>query len=445
MAKATERGPEKGAAREIAAGAAKGPAKGTILIVEDDPLQRRLVRENLEQEGYAVFDTATGREALGLAGSYAFDVAVVDYKLQNETGVEVIRDLLRENPLLTPIVVTAFANVENAVEAMKQGAYDYITKPIDFDRFLAAVGRAIERQRLRREVESLRSSLEERFSARNFVFSSPAMGEVARLMAKAAGSDATVLVSGETGTGKDLVAKTIHYSSRRKDGPFLAVNIPSLPETLIEAELFGAEKLLRVLQDREFFRLGSSKPLRADVRIIAATNRDLEKAMAEEKFRPDLYYRLNVIHITVPPLRSRKEDVPPLVDHFIAKYAPREGKTIAGISQEAMAALLRYPFPGNIRELENVIERAVVFADGEMVTLADLPVFLKERKEEDLASEDMSLTEKVRRVETREIKRALIEAGGVKSRAARLLGITERMLAYKIKTYGIQLPPPDAS
>jgi len=200
-----------------------------------------------------------------------------------------------------------------------------------------------------------------------------------------------------------------------------------------------------VLQDREFFRLGSSKPLRADVRIIAATNRDLEKAMAEEKFRPDLYYRLNVIHITVPPLRSRKEDVPPLVDHFIAKYAPREGKTIAGISQEAMAALLRYPFPGNIRELENVIERAVVFADGEMVTLADLPVFLKERKEEDLASEDMSLTEKVRRVETREIKRALIEAGGVKSRAARLLGITERMLAYKIKTYGIQLPPPDAS
>jgi len=460
---------------------AKGTTKGTILVVEDDLLQRRLVKENLEQEGYTVFDTATGREALGLAGRYAFDVAVVDYKLQNETGVEVIRDLMRENPLVTPIVVTAFANVENAVEAMKQGAYDYITKPIDFDKFLAAVERAVERQRLRREVESLRSSLEEKFSARNFVFASPAMEEVARLMAKAAGSDATVLISGETGTGKDLVAKTVHYSSRRKDGPFLAVNIPSLPETLVEAELFGAEKgaftgaherkvgmfeaasggtivldeigdlppqvqvkLLRVLQEREFFRLGSSKPMRADVRIVAATNRDLEKAMAEERFRPDLYYRLNVIHITVPPLRSRKEDVPPLVDHFIAKYAAREGKTIDGISQEAMAALLRYPFPGNIRELENVIERAVVFAEGDTVTLADLPVFLKERKEEEMASEGLSLTERVRRIETREIKRALLEAGGVKSKAARLLGITERMLAYKIKTHGIQLPPSDA-
>jgi Nif-specific regulatory protein len=197
-------------------------------------------------------------------------------------------------------------------------------------------------------------------------------------------------------------------------------------------------KLLRVIQDREFFRLGSAKPLKVDVRIIAATNRDLEKAMAADQFRPDLYYRLNVIHINVPPLRARKDDIPPLVDHFILKYGPREGKKIEGVTQEAMAALLRHSFPGNIRELENVIERAVVFCDVQAITLADLPVFLKEQKEADLAAVDAPLTAKVERLETREIKRALLETNGVKSKAARSLGITERILAYKMKIYGIE-------
>jgi two-component system response regulator AtoC len=449
-------------------------SKAMILVVEDEPLQRRLIRENFEREGYTVFDAGSGAGALELVREHAFEVAVVDYKLEAETGADVIREILKEDPLVTPIVVTAFANVENAVEAMRKGAYDYIVKPIDFGKFLLVVDRALERHKLRREVEALRSSLEEKFSARNFVFASSRMEEVARLVSRSARSEATVLISGETGTGKDLVAKTIHFSSPRKNGPFLAVNIPSLPETLVESELFGAErgsytgaherkigkfeaasagtivldeigdlppgvqvKLLRVLQEREFYRLGSSKPIRSDVRIIAATNKDLEKAMKEEKFRPDLYYRLNVIHIDVPPLRTRKDDIPPLVDHFIAKYAAREGKTIGGVSREAMAALLRYPYPGNIRELENVIERAVVFAEGPSLTLADLPVFLKERGEDELASEDLALKEKVRRLETREIKRALAESEGVKSRAARALGITERMLGYKIKQYRI--------
>ena len=449
-------------------------SKAVILVVEDDPLQRRLVRENLEQEGYVVFEAAGGRDALELIARHAPDVAIVDYMLGPETGVDVIQAVLRENPLVTPIIVTAFGNVENAVEAMRKGAYDYIVKPIDFVKFLLVVERALERQQLRREVASLQSSLEDKFSAKNFVFISGAMQNVAGLMAKAARSDATVLISGETGTGKDLVAKTIHFSSRRKSGPFLAVNIPSLPESLVESELFGAEKgaftgaherkiglfeaasggtivldeigdlpmplqvkLLRFIQDREFYRLGSAKPLTADVRIIAATNRDLEKAMAGDQFRPDLYYRLNVIPIDVPPLRSRKDDIPPLVDHFISKYGPREGKKIEGITQEAMVALLRHSFPGNIRELENVIERAVVFCDARTITLADLPVFLKEPKEEDLAAEGASLTEKIKRLETREIKRALLETNGVKSKAARALGITERMLAYKMKSYDI--------
>jgi DNA-binding NtrC family response regulator len=448
--------------------------KALILIVEDDPLQRRLIKQNLENDDFSVFEASTGKAALEVVRSYPIDLAVVDYRLDKETGTDVIQEMLRENPLLTTVVVTAFANIENAVEAMRKGAYDYIVKPIDFESFRLAIGRALERQNLRREISTLRSSLEEKFSPKNLVLASPRMEEVVQLISKAAKSEATVLISGETGTGKDMVARSIHHASRRKAGPYLALNIPSLPETLIESELFGAEKgsytgaherkigkfeaasggtllldeigdlplflqvkLLRVLQDGEFFRLGSSKPLRADVRVIAATNRNLEKLLQEEKFRPDLYYRLNVISIFVPPLRQRKEDIPPLVDFFIKRYAAREGKKISGITREAMAALLQYAFPGNVRELENIIERAAVLGEGEILTLADLPVFLKERREGEIADENLPLPEKVKSLEVREIKRALHETGGVKSRAARALGISERMLGYKIKIYGI--------
>jgi two-component system, NtrC family, response regulator AtoC len=448
--------------------------KPVILVVEDDPLQRRLIKQNLEKDGYAVFEASTGKGAMEIIRAYPIDLAVVDYRLEKEKGTDVIQEMLKENPLLTTVVVTAFANIENVIEAMRKGAYDYIVKPIDFAAFRLAIERAQERQSLRREVSTLRSSLEEKFNPKNLVLASPLMEEVVRLIGKASRSDATVLVSGETGTGKDLVAQSIHHSSPRKNGPYLAVNIPSLPETLIESELFGAEKgsytgaherkigkfeaasggtvlldeigdlplllqvkLLRVLQDGEFYRLGSSKPLRADVRVIAATNRDLEKLLREEKFRPDLYYRLNVISIPVPPLRERKEDIPPLVDFFIRKFAAREGKKISGITREAMDILMHYPFPGNVRELENIIERAAVLGETETLTLEDLPVFLKEKREEDVRSENLPLTERVRRLEIRELKRALLEANGVKSRAARALGISERMLSYKIKVYGL--------
>jgi two-component system NtrC family response regulator len=446
----------------------------TLLVVEDDPLQRRLIKENLKGEGFAIFDVGTGKEALKTVRDYPIDVAVVDYKLGEENGLDVIQGLLQQNPLITPIMVTAYGNVETAVEAMKKGAYDYIVKPIDFEKFMLVIRRALERQKLRQEVSVLRHSLEERFSAKNFVFASSRMEEVTRLISKAARSDATVLISGETGTGKDLVAKSIHFSSRRKDGPYLAVNIPSLPETLIESELFGAEKgaftgaherrigkfeaasggtlfldeigdlpiqlqvkLLRFLQEREFFRLGSSKPLQSDVRILAATNRDLEEMVKAGAFRQDLYYRLNVIRIHVPRLRERREDIPPLVDHFIRKYGEREGKTITGISSEALRILLGYSFPGNIRELENVIERAVVFCEESEITSADLPLFLQEAQDEGESEADQSLPQKVRLLESREIKKALRAHSGIKSRAARALGITERILSYKIKTHGL--------
>ncbi|MCJ7582998.1 MAG: sigma-54 dependent transcriptional regulator [Candidatus Aminicenantes bacterium] len=448
--------------------------KANILTIEDDPLQRKLIKENLEEEKFIVFEAATGKEALNIIAESPIDIAIVDYKLESETGIDVIKQMLEKNPLITPIMVTAFSNVENAVEALKMGAYDYIVKPIDFEKFLLVIERALERQRLQKEVLSLRSSLEEKFSSKNFVFSSPAMNEVMRLISKASKSNATVLISGETGTGKDLVAKTIHFSSLRKKEPYLAVNIPSLPETLIESELFGAEKgsftgaherilgkfeaasggtlfldeigdlpfqlqvkLLRFLQEKEFYRLGSSSPKKSDVRIIAATNRNLEKLIEEESFRPDLYYRLNVIPIHVPPLRKRREDIPPLVDHFIRKYAEKEKKEIEAISAEAMNLLLHYSFPGNIRELENFIERAIVFCDGSHITSNDLPLFLKEKKEEQSEQEGDSLIDEVRRLEVRKIKRALLEKNGVKSKAAKALGITERMLSYKMKTYGL--------
>lgn len=450
-------------------------SKANLLVVEDDPLQRKLIKENLEQEGYVVFEAENKQGAVGIIAEQTVDIVIVDFQLDGETGLDVIRAILERNPLITPIMVTAFGNIEIAVDAMRQGAYDYIVKPIDFKKFLIVIERALERQKLQKEVSTLRSTIEERFSSKNFVFSSTKMEGIARLVNKASQSDATVLISGETGTGKDFVAKAIHFASRRKDEIFLPVNITSLPETLIESELFGAEKgsftgaherkigrfeaasggtlfldeigdlplqlqvkLLRVLQEREFYRLGSSRPLKSDVRIFAATNRDLEKAIKEEKFRPDLYYRLNVIRIHVPPLRERKDDIPPLVDYFLRMYSDREEKTIEGITAEAMNVLVQYSYPGNIRELENVIERAVVFCDGNFITLSDLPVFLRETLEDDLVFEGLTLPEKVKKLERNEIQRALRNNGGIKSKAARALGITERILSYKIKTYSIK-------
>jgi DNA-binding NtrC family response regulator len=446
-----------------------------ILVVEDDPVQRQLIRENLRAHGFPVLEAASRKEALEAVLGNPVDVAVVDYKLGDETGIDAIRDMLAASPLVTPIMVTAYGNIERAVEAVRAGAYDYIVKPLDFERFLLVLERAAERQKLRKEISRLQDRLEEKFSAKNFVFTSPLMEEVARLVVKAARSEATVLITGETGTGKDLVARLIHQASPRGKGPYIALNLPSLPETLIEAELFGAEKgaftgaherkigkfeaasrgtvfldeigdlapeaqvkLLRFLQDREFYRLGSNQALRADVRVIAATNQDLEALMKKGRFRADLFYRLNVIPIAVPPLRKRKEDIPLLVDFFVKKYAAREGKKIQGISREALGVLVAHAYPGNIRELENVVERAVVFAERDVLGVADLPLTFMETAGEDAGLGGDSLLDKVRRLETREIRVALREAGGVKSRAARALGITERMLAYKMKTYGLK-------
>jgi DNA-binding NtrC family response regulator len=445
-----------------------------ILVVEDDPVQRKLVREYLESRRYPVIEAASVKEAGEAALGHPVDIAIVDYKLGDGTGIEAIKAMLAANPLMTPIMVTAYGNIERAVEAIRAGAYDYIVKPLDFEKFLLILERAAERQKLRREVSALQERLDEKFSSRNFVFASPLMEDVAKLVMKAARSEATVLISGETGAGKDLVARLIHQASSRKNGPYIALNIPSLPESLIEAELFGAEKgaytgaherkigkfeaasggtifldeigdlapgaqvkLLRFLQDREFYRLGSNRALHADVRVIAATNQDLEALKKDGRFRADLFYRLNVIPIGVPPLRRRREDIPPLVDFFLKKYGEREGQKIHAVTREALAALVNHAYPGNVRELENVIERAVVFAEKDVLGLSDLPVDFTEAAEDRTGTDGDSLVDKVRRLEIQEIRMALRASDGVKSRAARALGITERMLAYKMKTYGL--------
>jgi two-component system response regulator AtoC len=449
-----------------------------ILVVEDDPVQRQLVRQNLEAHGFPVVEAASRKEALEAVLRHPVDVAVVDYKLGDDTGTAAIRDLLAANPLITPIMVTAYGNIERAVEAVRAGAYDYIVKPLDFEKFLLVLERAAERQKLRKEISLLQERLEEKLSVRNFVFASPLMEDIARIILKAARSEATVLITGETGTGKDLVARMIHQSSPRKKGPYVALNIPSLPETLIESELFGAEKgaftgaherkigkfeaasggtvfldeigdlapaaqvkLLRFLQDREFTRLGSNQALRADVRVIAATHRDLDVLIKDGRFRADLFYRLNVIPIIVPPLRRRKEDIPVLVDFFLKKYGEREGKTIQGITREALGVLVNHPYPGNVRELENVVERAVVFAEKTVIGAADLPLDFTEASAEGPGPSGDSLVDKVRRLEIQEVKMALRASAGVKSRAARALGVTERMLAYKMKAYGLGTGP----
>ena len=449
-------------------------SKGNILIVEDDPLQRRLIKENLEDEEFYVFDVSNGKDALETISQYPIDIAIVDYKLGEETGVDVIEKIADKNPLITPIVVTAFGNIETAVEALKRGAYDYIVKPINFEKFLLVIGRALERQKLKKEISILRSSLDRKFTFENFISSSSVMEEVTLMMTKAAKSEATVLITGETGTGKDFAAKAIHYASKRKAGPFFSVNIPSLPETLVESELFGTEKgaftgaharqkgkfesasggtlfldeigdlspqlqvkLLRFLQEKEFFRLGSSEPVKADVRIIAATNRDLEIMVEEGLLRSDLYFRLNVLRIHVPPLRSRKEDIPSMVDLIIKKVSDREEKKIEGLSAEAMNALLHYSFPGNIRELENILERAIILKEEGYITKDDLPLSLKGKKEDELAVSAGSLKDRVKQLEIREINRALKENHGIKSKAAIALGITERMLGYKLKIYDL--------
>ncbi|SFM65987.1 sigma-54-dependent transcriptional regulator [Thermodesulforhabdus norvegica] len=385
--------------------------KPIVLVVDDEKNWLIVLEEILEDEGYEVLTADNAREALQIAMNNDVDVVVTDMKMPEIDGITFLDRLHRAKPDVPIIMMTAYGTVEKAVEAMKKGAFDYICKPFTNEEFLVVVSKALEHFRLVSAKKELQREVEERYRFSNIVGKSPVMKKLFDTIEKIAPSKATVLITGESGTGKELIARAIHYHSPRRDKPFVSVNCGALPETLLESELFGHEKgaftgavqrrkgrfelahegtlfldeisemsphlqvkLLRVLQEMEFERVGGMETIRVDVRVIAASNRDLKAEMEEGRFRQDLFYRLNVVHIHVPPLRERKEDIPLLIQHFLTKYAGELGKrSPVRVHPEAMRCLMDYHWPGNVRELENVIERALILATGEEITLRDLP------------------------------------------------------------------------
>ena len=442
-----------------------------ILFVEDERNQRILLKKILEKEGYSIIEAENGNAALHKFAQYDFDCVLLDQRLPDLTGLKVLRKIKNINPIIPIIIVTAFANVQDAVEAMKQGAFHYLTKPVNTDELLLTIKKAIETLALKRENEELKRSLREKYRYERIIYASGNMEEIMSMVSRTAQSDANVLITGESGTGKELIAGAIHNLSKRQKKNFVIAHLAALPETLIETELFGHEKgaftgadkrrigkfefalggtifldeigelpqsvqvkLLRVIQEKKVIRLGSNDEIPIDVRFICATNKNIEDEVNKKKFREDLYYRLNVIKIHVPPLRERKEDIPLLVDHFIRIHAKKENKKLDGITAEAMKNILKYTFPGNIRELENIIERAIVFAQGNYITKQDLPISIIRKPRYSAAGK---LEDTVDKIEKEMIQDALKRNKKNQTKAASDLGISERVLRYKIKKYHI--------
>jgi len=444
-----------------------------ILIIEDEGSQRMLLREFLEERGYTVDEAETGEEGIKKVKKMAFDVVLIDIRLPDISGIEVLKEIRKINLEIKAIMITAFQDVKLVVESLKNGAFNYLVKPINLEELLINIRKAQENLRLEREVKVLRTIVRPE-SLKGIVAESYAMKQVVDIAIRVAGSSSTVLITGESGTGKELIARLIHEKSQRKNGPFVAVNLAAIPESLIESELFGYEKgaftgadrekpglierahggtlfldeigelplplqvkLLRVIEEKEIQRLGGLKPKKVDFRLLTATNRDLEEMVKAGTFRDDLFYRINVIHIHIPALRERKEDIPYLLEHFLKIYSAREAKKIKGFTREAYELLLRYHYPGNVRELENIVERAVVLSQGEYITTEELPLSL--RKEIfPQEQEFLSLDERIEAIEKSIILEALKRNNWVKTRAAQELGISERVLRYRIRKFGIQ-------
>jgi len=447
--------------------------KKRILIVEDEDKLRRILELQLIDSGFDAVKAASAEEALPLIDRT--DLVLTDFKLPGMSGLEMLQLIKRQNMQIPVIVMTAFGTIENAVEAMKAGASDFLLKPFDLEHLTAVVNKALEIRSLREENRALREELGRKYQWDNIVGRSPAMQQIFASIMRVAPTRATVLLAGESGVGKDLIARAIHFHSPRKDRPFVKINCTALPENLMESELFGYEKgaftgattskpgkfeqadsgtvmldeigdvpaniqvkLLRVLQEREFERLGSNKTLHIDVRVIAATNRDLRVALEEGTFREDLYYRLNVVPLEIPPLRERKEDIPYLAEHFVEKLAPEMGNQITGITHAAMDKLMQYSWPGNVRELENVIERSIVMASGDKLDANDIRLDMNLRPRQ--SNGDLTLPEgmSLDTYEQELIRDALKRSNGNKSQAARLLGLTRNALRYRLTQMGIE-------
>ena len=448
--------------------------KPSILLIDDDDSLRRVMEFSLAESGYRVQTAASGEEGLRLFEKDSFDAVITDITMPGMNGMEVLAKIRQRDSHLPVIIITAYGTIESAVEAMKQGAFDYITKPFNRDELRLTLERAFTMRRLEKENVELRAEVKGRYRFDSLVGSSETIREVLDMAGRVAASDASVLITGESGTGKELLAKGIHYNSLRANGPFVAVNCAAIPENLIESELFGhmkgaftgavkdregkfelagggtlfldeigdlrvdlQAKLLRALQERHVDRVGGSHPVPVDVRVIASTNRDIERAVKEGGFREDLYYRLSVIPLRMPPLRERKDDIPLLVNHFLKKFNPSQD---VRVDHEALAALTAYGWPGNVRELENAIERASVLKRGDMITSADLPDKLKKEKAS-VENIILNLPEKGISLEDLEknlIIKALERHKGNQTRAAEYLGITRPTLIYRMEKYGIK-------
>lgn len=444
-----------------------------ILIVEDDSLVQAFLKETLQRLNIVVETASSGEEALEKISSNNFDLVLSDIRMPTISGMEVLKKVKETTPDTKVVMMTAFGTVENAVEAMKLGAFDYIMKPFSADEIEIIVKKALDYQRLLEENRRLRLQLAGRYKFENIVGKSPCMQKVFEQIQVVADSKATVLITGDTGTGKELVATAIHFNSNRKDYPFIRINCAAIPEGLIEAELFGFEKgaftgairktagrfeiahggtllldeiseissnlqgkLLRVLQEREFERLGSGETIQVDVRIIATTNKNLAAETKKGNFREDLFYRLNVFPIHLPVLKDRKEDIPALVEHFIKRYSSENNKHISGVSEEVMELLLNYPWPGNVRELENYIERAVVVAKNKILAPAEFPRELTLPVE--AAQADLQVGQSLANLERNLILKTLASYDNNQTKAADVLGISTRTLRNKLKEYGLR-------
>lgn len=443
-----------------------------ILIVDDEKYQREILAEILAGDGFNVKTARDGHEALSVIRRDAVDLVLTDQKMNGMDGFTLLKSICATDDPIPVILITAFGTIDSAVEAIKLGAFDYLTKPINKDELLVTVKQAFETIDLKKQNLLLREELSGKFKLENIIGSSGTMQEIFQIVKKVAVSNATVLIRGESGTGKEMIAKAIHFSSSRKSSKMCSINCAAIPDTLLESELFGYEKgaftgaenrkeglfevadkgtifldeigdlslplqakILRVLQDREVKHLGGNEQIKVDVRIIAATNKNLEKEIAEGKFREDLYYRLNIVSFIVPPLRNRKTDIPLLVDHFLSKHATINNQSLKKISPKALSVLMQYSWPGNVRQLESVIERALVLSESDEIYEKDLPAEVSSKGQVGIPGEEhLSLQD----MEKSALIRAMESSGWVMARAARKLGVTYRTLQYRLDKFSIR-------
>jgi len=449
---------------------------GSILVVDDDQAHRTMLSTLLGGWGYAVEEADDGSRALAKVHERSYDLVLMDVRMVEVSGLEALPEIKSFNPAIPIIIMTAYSSVETAVEALKKGAYDYLSKPLDFDELKLAIERAMDHSRLKEENRALKESLGVGFNTGDIIGRSRAMLELLETVALVAPTEATALIVGESGTGKELIASAIHLNSPRRDKPFIQLNCAAITETLLESELFGHEKgaftgadrrkegrfrlahggsifldeisemsvamqakMLRVLQEKELQRVGGEEVIKVDVRVMAATNRDLRELITGGGFREDLYYRLNVVTLSVPSLRERRDDIPLLAQHFLKMFAEKNRKHIKGFTPQAMDRLVRYDWPGNVRELMNAVERSVILCRGEYIPESDFPLSVRETvaPEEDSVGAELLADLPLEEVEKVTILQTLESAGGNKSETARRLGITRRTLHKKLKKYGV--------